>query len=60
VQKLLVDFPEGAAPCCEQCGRSYHRNGTSDSYVEIVYEVQIFRRFIACQQYEPQEGVNRL
>jgi transposase len=60
-EKLLVDFPQGA-PGCEQCGRPYRRNGTVGSYVEIVYEVRVFRRFIVCQQYEqtcncPQPGL---
>jgi transposase len=50
-QTLLVDLP-GGAPLCGQCGRAYHRNGTARSYVEIVYEVHLFRRFVVCQQYE--------
>ena len=59
-QKLLVDFPQGP-PNCEQCGRPYRRNGTVGSYVEIVYEVHVSRRFVVCQQYEqacscPQPG----
>jgi transposase len=61
VEKLLVDLPQGA-PLCGQCGRPYSRNGTARSYVEIVYEVRVFRRFVACQQYEqgcscPQPGL---
>ena len=50
-EKLLVDLP-GGAPCCAQCGQPYHRNGTARSHVEIVWEVRLFRRFVACQQYE--------
>jgi transposase len=50
-EKLLVDLPQGA-PLCGQCGQAYRRNGTARSYVEIVYEVHLFRRFVACQQYE--------
>jgi transposase len=51
VQKVVVDLP-GGTPHCGQCGKPYYRNGTARSYVEIVYEVQFFRRFVACQQYE--------
>ena len=50
-QRLLVDLPGGAPPC-GQCGQPYHRNGTTGSYVEIVWEVHVFKRFVACQQYE--------
>jgi transposase len=50
-EKLLVDLPQGA-PLCGQCGQAYRPNGTARSYVEIVYEVRLFRRFVACQQYE--------
>ena len=49
-QKLVVDLP-GGAPLCGQCGRAYNLNGTARSYVEIVWEVRLFRRFVACQQY---------
>jgi transposase len=51
VQKLLVDLP-GGAPLCGRCGRPYCRNGTARSYVEIVYEVLLSRRFVVLQQYE--------
>jgi transposase len=61
-KKLLVDFPAGTAPSCDQCNRPYRRNGTVGSYVEIVYEVEVWRRFVVCQQYEqacscPQPGL---
>jgi len=50
-QKLLVDLPAGA-PLCGQCGKAYRRNGTARSYVEIVWEVRLFRRFVVSRQYE--------
>ena len=50
-QILLVDLP-GGAPLCGQCGGAYRRNGTTRSYMEIVYEVLLFRKFVFCQQYE--------
>lgn len=62
-QKLLVDLP-GGAPLCAQCGKPYRGNGTARSYVEIVWEVHLSRRFVVCQQYEqacscPQPGQPR-
>jgi transposase len=61
VQRLRVDLPGGSPPC-GQCGKPYRRNGTARSYVEIVWEVHLYRRFVACQQYEqacscPQPGL---
>jgi transposase len=50
VERVLVDLP-GGAPLCEQCGQPYCRNGTARSYVEIVYEVHLSRRFVVRQQY---------
>lgn len=60
-QKRVVDLP-GGAPQCGQCGQPYDRNGTARSYVEIVWEVHLFKRLVACQQYEqacscPQSGL---
>jgi transposase len=50
-EKRLVDLPKGA-PLCEQCGLAYHRNGTARSYMEIVYEVHLSKKFVFCQIYE--------
>lgn len=51
VERVVVDWP-GGTPLCGQCGQPYHCNGTARSYVEIVWEVRLFRRFVVRQQYE--------
>jgi transposase len=50
-QKVLVDLP-GGSPVCAQCGQPYKRNGTAQSYQEIVWEVRVYKRIFQRQQYE--------